>query len=273
MSPIFTTSIAASAFPVFKSTKFLEPTKLFARRLGFGGEVRCRRSVSWKVCRRNQRFMKGSNWDRVSTSEESVQAFEQESLVEESLAFGNGGVEATLNNLSKWLIAAAFGSIIIWRHDAEAVWAVMGSVINAMLCLALKQLLNQERPNSTLRSDPGMPSSHAQSITYTTMFIVLSIVEWYGINALTTTLNGLLILLGSYFTWLRVSQNLHTVSQVVVGAIIGSSFSFLWFWSWKAYVLNLFVSFLWVRLLIIVAATAFLLNHLYYSYRSLMEER
>lgn len=75
---------------------------------------------------------------------------------------------------SKWFIAAAFGAIIIWRHDGEAVWAVMGSVMNAILCVILKRTLNQERPNATLRSDPGMPSSHAQSITYTTMFIVLS---------------------------------------------------------------------------------------------------
>ncbi|KAL8477855.1 hypothetical protein ACS0TY_029950 [Phlomoides rotata] len=124
----------------------------------------------------------------------------------------------------------------------------MGSyVFNAKLCLALKQILNLERPNSTLRSDPGMPSSHAQSITYTTVFIILS-------------------------NMAPVSQNLHTVGQVVVGAIIGSSFSFLWLWSWKAYVLNFFVSILWVRALIILAATGFVLNHLNCTYRSSMEE-
>ncbi|XP_020701983.1 uncharacterized protein LOC110113651 isoform X2 [Dendrobium catenatum] len=81
--------------------------------------------------------------------------------------------EATLNRLSKWLVAALFGLVILWKHDAEALWAAMGSVMNAWLSTILKRLLNQDRP-SALRSDPGMPSSHAQSIFYAGVFSVAS---------------------------------------------------------------------------------------------------
>lgn len=50
----------------------------------------------------------------------------------------------------------------------------MGSVINSALAMVLKRILNQERPVPTLKSDPGMPSSHAQSIFFIDGFIILS---------------------------------------------------------------------------------------------------
>ncbi|KAH0699000.1 hypothetical protein KY284_013215 [Solanum tuberosum] len=75
---------------------------------------------------------------------------------------------------SKWLVAALFGIIFLWRHDAEALWAASGSVLNSGLSTVLKRILNQERPVSTIRSDPGMPSSHAQSIFYTVTFCIVS---------------------------------------------------------------------------------------------------
>lgn len=79
---------------------------------------------------------------------------------------------------SKWFVTALFGIIILWRHDAQALWAALGSILNAGLSTILKQILNQERPVSTLRpisvSDPGMPSSHAQSIFYAIVFAILS---------------------------------------------------------------------------------------------------
>ena len=43
-------------------------------------------------------------------------------------------------------------------------------------------------------------------------------------------------------TWLRVSQKLHTTSQVMVGAIVGSVFSTLWYITWNSLVLQAFAS-------------------------------
>ncbi|CAI9780552.1 unnamed protein product [Fraxinus pennsylvanica] len=168
----------------------------------------------------------------VSTSENEVQSFEQEAFIEGPSDSGAVGLEGTLNSLSKWLVAVLFGAIVLWRHDAESLWALMGSVLNVILSITLKKVLKQERPISTLRSDPGMPSSHAQSIFYAVAFVNLSMAEWYGINGLTATLNGLVFILGCYFSWLRVSQQLHTASQVVVGAVLGYAFSILWiYWT------------------------------------------
>jgi len=70
-------------------------------------------------------------------------------------------------------VTILFGVFIIWRHDAEALWFAAGSILNAMFSISLKHILHQKRP-STLKSDPGMPSSHAQSIFFTVIFIILS---------------------------------------------------------------------------------------------------
>jgi dolichyldiphosphatase len=42
-------------------------------------------------------------------------------------------------------------------------FAVLGSIINVVLCKALKVAINEKRPASAKKADPGMPSSHAQS--------------------------------------------------------------------------------------------------------------
>ena len=37
-------------------------------------------------------------------------------------------------------------------------------------------------------------------------------------------------------SWLRVSQRLHTLNQVMVGAAVGSAFGALWFVLWRSLV-------------------------------------
>ncbi|GAA0163828.1 protein modifying enzyme [Lithospermum erythrorhizon] len=187
---------------------------------------------------------------------DEMESLEQEGLIDKSTR----GQEATLNSLSKWAVATLFGAIILWRHDPEALWAALGSILNAGLSVILKRILNQERPVSSSKSDPGMPSSHAQSIFFTSIFVIMSMVEYFELNELTASLSAVILAIGSYFSWLRVSQKLHTISQVTVGAILGSIFSFLWFWSWKAIVLDAFESSLSVRIIVLLSAAVMCLG-------------
>ncbi|CAA0839263.1 Lipid phosphate phosphatase epsilon 2-chloroplastic [Striga hermonthica] len=250
---------------------FLKPSKNFAQRLDYRVDFNCRDSVSCARRTKTQNIMiYGVNGVRASTNDESIEVFEQEAFVDGSLNLGAGRLEATLNSLSKWLVSALFAVIVLWRHDPEVLWAAMGAVLNAQLSVVLKKLLNQERPISTLRSDPGMPSSHAQAIFYTVLFLNLAMVEWYGVNVLTATLGGFLFILGSYFSWLRVSQQLHTAMQVVVGAVIGSFFSIIWFLAWNTFVLDAFVSSLWVRVVVILGAVGSCVGFLLHVIRTWM---
>ncbi|XP_047261075.1 lipid phosphate phosphatase epsilon 2, chloroplastic-like [Capsicum annuum] len=111
----------------------------------------------------------------------------------------------------------------------DALWATSGGVLNAYLSTALKGILNHERPVSTLRSDPGMPSSHAQLIFYSVAFCIISMVKYMGFNGITAVTGVLIFAMGSYLSWLRVSQRLHTLNQVIVGAVLGFCFSIFWF--------------------------------------------
>lgn len=195
-------------------------------------------------------------------------SFEKEEVfVDGSSSSASAGLNATLNSLSKWLVAALFGIIFLWRHDAEALWAASGSVLNSGLSTVLKRILNQERPVSTIRSDPGMPSSHAQSIFYTVTFCIVSMVEYFGLNGITAVISGLIFAIGSYFSWLRVSQQFHTTSQVAVGAALGFSFSIFWFWLWDAIVLDAFISHLWVRIIVVLGTAAICASFLLYVIR------
>lgn len=71
-------------------------------------------------------------------------------------------------------MAGSFAFAALWKRDPDIMWALMGAVANTLLSSVLKKLLNHERPAPALRSDPGMPSSHAQSIFYAATFLVLS---------------------------------------------------------------------------------------------------
>ncbi|KAL3844729.1 hypothetical protein ACJIZ3_002132 [Penstemon smallii] len=279
MSAIFITASTFTA-PSSQSRKLHKPNQVCAKRLDFFEKFDGRRSFCVASTRKDLEIMTGLNGFPSSTSGEGFQAFEQEDLIEgNTLNLGAGGtVEATLNTLSKWVVSILFGALILWRHDAEALWAAMGAVLNAILSVTLKKILNQERPMSTLRStsksDPGMPSSHAQAIFYTITFVNASLVEFYGVNGLTTTLCGLFFIIGSYFSWLRISQQFHTVSQVVVGGVLGTIFSVFWFWWWNTFVLNLYVSSLWVRILIVTSAIGFCGGFLHHVYKTwIMDER
>ncbi|XP_049383874.1 lipid phosphate phosphatase epsilon 1, chloroplastic-like [Solanum stenotomum] len=156
--------------------------------------------------------------------------------------FSSAGIQATLNNLSKWLVAVVFGIMFLWRHDIETLWAFCGVVVNDRLSTVLKGILNHERPVLSLRSDPGMPSSHAQSIFYTVAFCIISMVEYFGCNGITAVTSVLIIAMGSYFSWLRVSQRFHTLNQVAVGAVLGFCFSIFWFWLWDALLIKAFIA-------------------------------
>lgn len=75
-------------------------------------------------------------------------------------------------------------------------------------------------------------------------------------------------------SWLRVSQNLHTLSQVVVGATFGTIFSILWLLLWNAFVHKAFISSLWVRIVIALGAAGFCLGFVVYVIRHwLRDER
>jgi len=82
----------------------------------------------------------------------------------------------------------------------------------------------------------------------------------------------ILMLILCFQSYLRVSQKLHTVSQVVVGAVVGSTFSILWYWLWNAFVLDAFVSSLWVRIIVLLGSAVLCLGFLLHVVRHWLKD-
>ncbi|XP_039125008.1 lipid phosphate phosphatase epsilon 2, chloroplastic-like [Dioscorea cayenensis subsp. rotundata] len=178
--------------------------------------------------------------------------------------FGRAEFDSFFNRVSKWLVAFLFGLAILWKHDAEVSWAVMGAVINSGLSVTLKRVLNHQRPVSGLRSDPGMPSSHAQSLFYAAVLGIISLLQWKGINFITVSMAVFTLAFGSYLTWLRVSQRLHTISQVVVGGMLGSACAITWVWLWHSFVHRAFTSSVWAGIIVLIGSALFCVVFLFH---------
>lgn len=74
---------------------------------------------------------------------------------------------------SKWVVLATAATVVlIWRDHDQVLWASTGSVLNSASSKILKKIFNQQRPLTAvgLKADPGMPSSHAQSLGFLALY-------------------------------------------------------------------------------------------------------
>lgn len=77
-------------------------------------------------------------------------------------------------------MALILGGAAVWKHDAQILWTAAGALLNAWSSLGLKLMLNEERPAASLSSSPGMPSSHAQSLFYGIVVLLVSCMSLYS---------------------------------------------------------------------------------------------
>ncbi|CAN6233798.1 unnamed protein product [Urochloa humidicola] len=153
-------------------------------------------------------------------------------------------LEAALNSASKWLVAGSYVFAVVWKHDVEIMWVMLGASANYLLSLILKKMLNHERPAPDLRSDPGMPSSHAQSICYAATLLVLSLYYCLGTNYLTMIVGPATLSMASYL-----------LPHVVAGAGVGSAFAALWFLLWRSLVQETLASSLANQIVVVFGST------------------
>ncbi|XP_024532790.1 lipid phosphate phosphatase epsilon 1, chloroplastic-like [Selaginella moellendorffii] len=145
------------------------------------------------------------------------------------------------NRTSKWAITGlATGFLLYRQNDPASMWAITGALANGATSKLLKQCINQQRPIAAAnhaRLDPGMPSSHAQSLAYLSTYATIEIAGWSGVNpVLSLALRAIVLSTAAYLAHLRISMGFHTSAQVAVGSVIGSSSAVIWNWIWKAIV-------------------------------------
>ena len=110
---------------------------------------------------------------------------------------------------------------------------ITGYILNIGLNIILKYLLKQPRPSENLKlfniyinqgkvinfNKYGMPSGHAQNVFYSVTFILFALQ-----NLNITSIYLLIAILTSYQ---RIKYNMHTLSQIICGSVIGLLFGYL----------------------------------------------
>lgn len=132
---------------------------------------------------------------------------------------------------------------LLWDHNNLFFYYNVGILANAVLNLIIKGIIQEPRPmfdskkvnlakthaknyffqNGIPFDIFGMPSGHAQMAFFTSVFIYLSLKHKLKHKKLLY----LYIFFSLLICYQRVKFEYHSISQVIVGAIVGSSFGYL----------------------------------------------
>lgn len=137
------------------------------------------------------------------------------------------------------ILLILFSWYTLFDHKNLFFYFNIGLFANSILNLILKGLIQEPRPifdskkiklmashakdyffqNGIPFDIYGMPSGHAQTSFYITAFLYLSLKD--------TNLLYLCLFLSILICYQRVKYNFHSLSQVIVGSIIGSVFAYV----------------------------------------------
>lgn len=140
------------------------------------------------------------------------------------------------------IILIIFSWYFLWNNKKLFFYYTIGIFLNAILNIILKGIIQEPRPifdkkkinlltihsknyfyqNGIPFNIFGMPSGHIQSAAFSSFFIYKALKK---INILWIFLFFTLLI-----SYQRVKYNYHTISQVIVGFIVGSMFAILIYW-------------------------------------------
>jgi len=141
-----------------------------------------------------------------------------------------------IGSTTSLFVAGTFFTALCWRRDALIVSFFLGAILNAMFGKILKRILNIQRPTPIPNgeneeekfffmkvpirpSDNGMPSSHAMSLGFICTFVAFLIPK----TALPLLIYAVISMI------YRVRATLHSVDQIIVGAILGIFDGLIWY--------------------------------------------
>ena len=147
-----------------------------------------------------------------------------------------------LNESTKFVVSATAMVFLVFHPTVETCWCLLGSIVNSVNGKLLKRMLNHSRPDGAKKVDPGMPSSHATSLSYLSWYAALAFAfepNAFGLaTTVTRTLAFGLVSLGAFLAYLRVKLGFHTWPQVYVGYGLGSSTALVWILFGKRYLIQ-----------------------------------
>eukprot|EP01041_Mallomonas_annulata_P004649 gene4649-9220_t len=145
-------------------------------------------------------------------------------LVEKAFAYA--GTNA------KRILTVMLSFLIIVSQSWVPMYYILAGIFNLLLSKILKKIVAQPRPKSdAIFNDNGMPSSHSQTMCYF-LVILSAITHKYHLN--TFLMVPILITLYSYTmmsNYWRIKTEVHSVLQILIGALIGTAIGVLVFFT------------------------------------------
>jgi len=138
-------------------------------------------------------------------------------------------------------LCVVYATLIWSTREIEIFLMFAGQMGCEVLNFALKRIIKEERPKEMNGNGYGMPSSHAQFVTYFSLSLTLFLLLRHSPPKNTIAshrpltievrigVSILALICASIVAWSRVYLNYHTPKQVLIGATAGAVSAILWF--------------------------------------------
>jgi len=203
---------------------------------------RIKRRHHQRVCAASERNTTTNNKNNTDDDDEMMMMKSKKSPKQPKVPKIEDVVFEYLNESTKFVVSATAMVFLMFHPTVETCWCLLGSIVNSVNGKLLKRALNHSRPDGAKKVDPGMPSSHATSLSYLSWYAALAFAfepNAFGLaTTVTRTLAFGLVSLGAFLAYLRVKLGFHTWPQVYVGYGLGSSTALVWILFGKRYLIQ-----------------------------------
>lgn len=135
-------------------------------------------------------------------------------------------------DLTKITTSLTVATFLLYNRNTPSILYVLGAAANSATGKLLKKIIQQPRPTNA-KSDPGMPSSHATSLSFLTVAFLAYVTTWpvfVGVFPHSVVIGGAagLVVIAAIATLCRVSAGYHTKEQVLAGWVLGAVDAIIW---------------------------------------------
>jgi dolichyldiphosphatase len=128
-------------------------------------------------------------------------------------------IEGVVGGTAKFFVAAVSTYTVMATPTWLPIYVIIGAVLNGFVGKLVKRVVRQPRPAGSRKKGNGMPSSHAQTLFYFTT--VLALLSRNAAAAVSPFVWLSALVYSVVATSYRVTSQLHTFPQTVVGAALG----------------------------------------------------
>lgn len=141
------------------------------------------------------------------------------------------GLLMAVASLLPILMLVVYLTLIVSRRDLATIYITVGQIGTEIVNYVLKHWIKESRPIVKLHKGYGMPSSHAQFMTYWAAIVSLWILYRlrFRVKIFKFIIISIVYLTTIVVCYSRVYLQYHTVKQVLIGSVVGTLCGTMWY--------------------------------------------